>query len=808
MRAVALVARSDLRRRWIGTIAVAVLAGIIGALVLSTLAGARRSDSALRRFNEFSRSADMEVTAGNASPAQLAAFEHTPGIAATGLIRGYALLPANPALQNLPIGAAVDTRSFNVTIDRPRLVAGRVANPAAADEVDIDEPLAKVGHLRIGDTLALNSWTPRLVTRMLATNVFEPPNGPRIRLRIVGLIRRPLDLGERGGVGGVMVLQPAFNTAYGRRIGTFNGYILRVRADRAADVPELNARAHQIFGRQPGFQLQGLSIDKTGANDAIHVLALALLVFAGVAALAGLVALAVTLDRELASSRHEQEALLALGLSRPQRFTITGVRVLLVAVVGGVLAVAGAIAVSPLFPFGVARRADPDPGLHADWFVLGLGFAAVVLGVCAIGVVAALRATRVAKVERTAGTVGYATRAVEATAGAGVPASVTTGLRLALEPGRGDRAVPLRSAFVAGAFAVAGVTAVAVFAASLSQLASTPSLYGDRFQFKVETSTAEVCNRADNGVGEVPGVGSLDAYCYENVQLDGRSNVGFADEPLRGSIGPEVVDGTAPSTKTEVALGASTLATLHKHIGGTVSVSGPGGHGTFRIVGQVVFPVLGDPQPVADGAWFAQPGLDALTGPPGTPGAQDFSRYLVGSYTPGADRAAVDARIARLVRNPGAFPSAGVSGPELPVEVSRLRQTNWFPIALAGLLGFLGLVAIGHTLVVGTRRRRRDLAILKTLGFERRQIRYAIAWEASLFAFASLVVGIPVGLALGAIVWRSVADGVGVSNTPAIPIGIGLGALVVAAFVLVNAVAFLPARSASRRRPALALRSE
>jgi hypothetical protein len=312
--------------------------------------------------------------------------------------------------------------------------------------------------------------------------------------------------------------------------------------------------------------------------------------------------------------------------------------------------------------------------------------------VCAIGVIAALRATRVVKVERAVGTVGYATRAVEASAGAGVPASVTTGFRLALEPGRGDRAVPLRSAFVAGAFAVAGVTAVAVFAASLSHLASTPSLYGDRFQFKVETSTAEVCNRADNGVGEVSGFASLDAYCYENVQLDGRSNVGFADEPLRGSIGPEVVDGTAPSTKTEVALGASTLATLHKHIGGTVSVSGPGGHGTFRIVGQVVFPVLGDPQPVADGAWFTQAGLDALTGPPGTPGAQDFSRYLVGRYTAGANRAAVDARIARLVRNPGTFASAGVSGPQIPVEVSRLRQTNWFPIALAGLLGFLGLV--------------------------------------------------------------------------------------------------------------------
>ena len=119
-----------------------------------------------------------------------------------------------------------------MNIDRPRLVAGRFANPDAADEVDIDEPLAQAGHLRIGDTLNLNSWTPSQVTRMLATNVFTAPHGPRIRRRIVGLIRRPLDLGERGGAGGVMVMQPAFNAVYGRRIGTFDGYVLRVRAVR------------------------------------------------------------------------------------------------------------------------------------------------------------------------------------------------------------------------------------------------------------------------------------------------------------------------------------------------------------------------------------------------------------------------------------------------------------------------------------------------------------------------------------------------------------------------------------------------
>ncbi len=808
MGAVALGARSAVGGRWIGTIAVGGLAGIVGAVVFSTLAGARRSDSALQRFNRFSRSADMEVTAGAASPAQLQAFEHSRGIAASARLRTYAMQPTNPAIQNLPIGAEVDDHSFNVTVDRPRLVAGRMANPAAADEVDVDEPLAHDAHLRIGDTLTLHSWTPAQVTRMMATNAFERPRGRRIRLRVVGLIRRPLDLGERGGGGGVMILQPAFNSVYGHDIGTFGGYVLRVRAVRAADVPELNAQAQRIFGRVPGFQLQDLSVDNTGANDAIHVIALALLVFAAVAALAGLVALAVTLDRELASSRHEQPALLALGLSRTQRVAVVGVRVLLVAVVGGVLAVAGAIAVSPLFPFGVARRADPDPGLHADWLVIGLGVAAVVLAVIAVGTIAALRATRVERDARAVRSLGFARRVVDAGAGAGVPASVTTGLRLALEPGHGERAVPLRSAFAAGAFAVAGVTTVVVFAASLSHLASTPSLYGDRFQFKTETTTAVRCNRADNGVSKVPGVASLDAYCYESIQLGGNSSVGFGDQPLRGSVGAEVVDGTAPRTATEVALGASTLATLHTHIGGTVAASGPGGHGTYRVVGQVVFPLLGDPQPVADGAWFTQTGFNSLLGPPGSPGSQNFSRYLVGTYAPGANRAAVDARIARLVQNPSTFFPAVVSRPEMPVEVSRLRQTNWFPIALAGMLAFLALVAIGHALVVGTRRRRHELAILRTLGFERRQVRYAIAWEASLFALASLVVGIPIGLGLGAAVWRSIADGVGVTNTPVLPIGIFLVALVLAVFVLVNAVAFLPARSASRLRPALALRSE
>ena len=50
-----------------------------------------------------------------------------------------------------------------------------------------------------------------------------------MHLRVVGIVRRPLDLGDRGASGGVLILMPAFNRAYGNRIGSWSGAVLRVR---------------------------------------------------------------------------------------------------------------------------------------------------------------------------------------------------------------------------------------------------------------------------------------------------------------------------------------------------------------------------------------------------------------------------------------------------------------------------------------------------------------------------------------------------------------------------------------------------
>ena len=124
------------------------------------------------------------------------------------------------------------------------------------------------------------------------------------------------------------------------------------------------------------------------------MLTLALWVVAGVTALAGFVAIGIVLSRDVANANVEQATLRSLGLTRRQRIAANGPRALLVAGAGTVLAGIGAVALSPLFPIGVARRADPDLGFHADWVVLLLGLAVVVIVVLAIAYLAALRATR------------------------------------------------------------------------------------------------------------------------------------------------------------------------------------------------------------------------------------------------------------------------------------------------------------------------------------------------------------------------------------------------------------------------------
>ena len=71
-----------------------------------------------------------------------------------------------------------------------------------------------------------------------------------------------------------------------------------------------------------------------------------------------------------------------------------------------------------------------------------------------------------------------------------------------------------------------------------------------------------------------------------------------------------------------------------------------------------------------------------------------------------------------------------------PAEIVNYRSMGTTPAVLGGTLAVGAVSALGLTLVASVRRRRRDLALMKTFGFTRRQLAITVAcsraWWSSL----------------------------------------------------------------------------
>jgi ABC-type antimicrobial peptide transport system permease subunit len=144
---------------------------------------------------------------------------------------------------------------------------------------------------------------------------------------------------------------------------------------------------------------------------------------------------------------------------------------------------------------------------------------------------------------------------------------------------------------------------------------------------------------------------------------------------------------------------------------------------------------------------------------------------------------------------------------ERPAEIVNYRTMGSTPLLLGALLALAALAALAVTLVASVRRRRRDLAIFKTLGFKRRQLSSTVAWQASVTMIIGVVVGIPIGIVLGRLLWTLFARAIYVVPEPSVP-WLTLVLVALGAMVFVNIVASIPGRIAASTPTALVLRSE
>jgi hypothetical protein len=567
-------------------------------------------------------------------------------------------------------------------------------------------------------------------------------------------------------------------------------------AHGAADLPAFTRAARTAAG-DVGIEISPLSRRAKKVSDATHLQAVALYAFAGLALLGCVVIAGQALVRQLALDAADHSLLRSLGMTNRALALVAMLRAALVVAAAGVAAVGGAVAASSLFPIGLGRQAEPHAGMAVNVAVLGVGVVVLAVALLArAGVAIWLTAgARRGPGERPS-------RVADALARAGSPPSAVTGVRLALQPGRGTSAVPLRSTLGGSAIAIAAIAMALTFGASLDHLLDTPRLQGWNWDVTVGNphvladpqQNAKLAPR----VRAIPGVAEVSMASFSRLTIGGSETSVVGIGAVEGSVFPPITDGRDPHAPDEIALGSKLLDRLHLGVGDLVAVKGRASPRRLRIVGIGVFPTAvastGDVEgvPPGDGAVMTLDGMRRFD-------AESPVHQLLVRYGEGADPAAVFRRLEREF-------GSTILRPLRSSDIRNMATVAWMPYTLAGLLLAFALTAVGHVLVTSVRRRRHDLAVLKTLGFVRGQVSSTVAWQASTLVALALLVGVPVGVVLGRAAWRLAAGELGLAAEPVEPLLLALG--LPAAFLVANLIAAGPAWVAGRIHPALVLRTE
>ncbi len=296
------------------------------------------------------------------------------------------------------------------------------------------------------------------------------------------------------------------------------------------------------------------------------------------------------------------------------------------------------------------------------------------------------------------------------------------------------------------------------------------------------------------------------------ISIDGDPMMTMLGFEQTADVDLPVLEGALPTADDEVALGASTAAERGLEVGDTVEIAGLVAPTEATITGIVVFPSLGPlfAERVGTGTGLLVPEAMHTSGQPGH-GADlhDAATFVGVDLHPDADTPATRERIGDELAGLDllGFPAISYSAPVRPPEIIDAGSTRTVPVVVAAVLAAMAAVGLIFASWASTRARRRELAVLRSLGFVDAQVRGSVLVQSLATTLAALVVGIPLGVVAGRLSWRAFAGQLGVLSDAAstwLPVLVA-----VAGGILIALVAALPpAQLAPRTMPAAALRAE
>ena len=752
------------RANWRRTIPVVLIVALAAATAFALSAGTRRAESAPDR-----------LTAALGGDPDLALYQ-TFGPPLTDAIRGVdgvAFASGLTFVAAFPVGddgtVAFDANPFagDDAFFGAQLVEGRFTDPANPSEFTANREAAELFGGEVGRTYDVVSYSQEQIERS-EFGGDTPFLGPRSRSTLVGITSSPMEFNDP-------TPQIVYSHAYLSEFVAAGvvASIIGVRVEPGVDPAGVlesirdDARDVELFEIEPRMVTQG-------ARDAVGVFTRSYWIVTLVTALAAALIVAQLVTRHLRSAPGEREPLLALGYTHRQMVVEAAARGAVIGSIAAVVAAGVAIAASALFPLGGVRALEPHPGVRIDRGVLALGVVALIAtasGAAAFGAARGASRTQAPRARR----VALADRIADAGAGS----SVVHGVRHALSRQRqGRRSIP-PIAFTFGiALGLVALVGALVVGTSLDRATDDPPRYGQNYDALF--GNPYVPTESDL-VAPVLGVAEfrdVTAATTGTLSIERTDVPVYAFESVRGDLGPLITSGRAPAGVDEIALGRRLARQLDRGVGEVVAVDRFDGTTVeLRVVGVVV-----TPDSAGDGAAMTFPGFTELV--------PDATKNLVlVNLHDGAAADAIERAAAAAATPPGAM--------VIPPGVNAVARVVDAPFILALVLALFALATLAQNLVSTVRDRRHDLAVLRALGSDGRQLRGIVHAHATTVAVVGAAVAIPVGAVLGGRIFTLVANGVGIVATPltsALVLGLFLGAVLVVA----NLVALVPARRAAR----------
>jgi len=802
--------RLEARRRWRSLLVLALLVALTTGTVLAAIAGSLRGQSAFDRLWAQTLPANAGVLA-NEPGFDWSKVEALPEVAAAGLFvvyYGAAVYPGAETGAGSDLAFPPASAALTNDVERPVVLQGRGANPARADEVMATAHYMSAHHLRVGDQLTVRLSSPAQATAGFDASTGEPL-GPRLTVRIVGVIRSPFFI-DKPGDSGEVVATYGFFRQYRRYIigddpadtASFVNALIRLKGGER-EIPAFRADLARVTGRSDIDVLDDADWLGSPIRKATGYEAACLLAFGLAALLAALFLVGQAVARYAAGGAADLRVLQAVGLTRRQAAACAAVGPGLAAAAGASAGVAAAFIASRWMPIGIASLAEPAPGFDADWLVLGTGWVTAVLLVA--GGAAAL--TRSALSTRRLRAVPRRSAVAAAAAGAGLPVVPVVGARFALEPGRGRAAVPVLPAVMGAVAGVLGVLAAFTFSAGVSDAIANPARFGITWQLEsyygFDGQDFGPSAQVQRGVAASPLVAGYLDLRIGGAQANNVSVESFTYAPVDGKPVPVVLTaGRMPDGPDQITLAPTTARELGVGVGSALRLTGGRQARTFTVSG-IGFVPAGPHNGYDEGAWLTPAGFDQLFR-----GAHYAFKFHVAAIAlkpgvaPGSAAQAFTVTAA-AIKGGAAFSFTQAEGG----PVQQLKDLAVVPVALGGFLALLAALAVGYALTTTVRRRGHELGVLRALGMTGRQARLVIVTQATVLAVAGLAVGIPLGLVAGRAAWRVVASFTPLAYQP--PFSPWALALIAPAALLgANLLALWPGWRAARQRPAHALRTE